>query len=280
MKGYRLAAAIALVVLALVTGASEAGPSVVTRDGHLLTVEVESDPYSPTTQGLVVFDQSTAGTTTVTIPSTWDPVIDQGPQMTLNPYDGEPVVVWSRQQGGDFELAMMRRMPGGDWAPFNILTGNTTNDIEPRSIVDLSEMAHIVWWPSGAGGPVFLQGFDVHNGGNNGPPQRPFEPPKRKLSSSSSGDSIGGAEDPGTIGGSKASASPCLANPSAAPDHGVVLGCGRPAAYQLSNCILVVGVYDTTTSTWTQTWTDLSSAPLDGTSIREIVQTQVDARCY
>lgn len=289
MKRYRLATpaavAITLAVLALVTGVFQAGTSVLTRDGHILTVEIETDPYNSSLQGLVLLDESSSGTTSQPILSTWDSIVDQGPQMTLNPYDGQPVVVWSRQDGADFELAMMRRQAGGYWAPFDILTNNQTNDIEPRAIVDITETAHIVWWASGLGGPVFLQSFDVLNGHSSGQAQRPFEVAgygHKLKSSTTSGDWIGGGEDPGTIGGfsSNASADPCLANPAAAPDHGVVMGCGRPAAYQLSSCKLLIGVYDTTTSAWTQTVTDLGSTSLAGTSVREIVQTQVDARCH
>lgn len=288
MKHYRLAApvtaAIGLAVLALVTGVFEAGTSLMLRDGHFLTVDVENDPSNPSVQGLVVLDQTASGTSSQTITSTWDQYIDQNPNLALNPYDGQPVVVWSRQDGGtDFELAMMRRLPGGWWAPFNILTNNQTNDVEPRAIIDPDEMAQIVWWPSGIGGPVFLQSFDVPTGHSSGQPQRPFEGggSGRKINTINCPDCLGGGEDPGTISGinTRASADPCLANPAAAPDHGVVLGCGRPAAYQLSNCKLLVGVYDPTVSAWTLTVADLSRALLSGTSIREIVQMQVDARC-
>jgi hypothetical protein len=289
MKHYRLAApvtaAIGLAVLALLTGVFEAGTSLMLRDGHLLTVAIENDPYNPSVQGLVLLDETASGTSSQTIISTWDPFIDQGPNLSLDPYDGQPVVIWSRQVGGaDFELAMMRRLPGGYWAPFDILTNNQTNDIEPRAIIDINDMAHIVWWPSGIGGPVFLHSFDVPTGHGNGQPQRPFEGGGngRKIGLTTCPDCLGGGEDPGTIAGvsTRASADPCLANPAAAPDHGVVLGCGRPAAYQLSNCKLLVGVYDTTTSAWTLTVADLSRALLGSTSVREIVQMQVDARCH
>lgn len=288
MKRFRLAtlitAALVLAVLVFATGAFEAGTSVLLQDGHILTVEVDEDPYDPAVQGLVILDQSSSGTTSQPLISTWDPAIDQGPNITLNPYDGQPVLVWSRQVGSDFEIAMTRRLPNGSWASIDILTGNQTNDIEPRSIVDPSEVAHILWWPSGLGGPVLLGSFNVHTGQAVGPLQRPFESggTGRKLNTSTSGgESVGGGEDPGTIGGltKQASANPCLLNPAAAPDHGVVLGCGRPAAYQLSDCKLLVAVYDPSAASWGLTSTDLSGISLSGTSVREIVQTQVNVRC-
>lgn len=288
MKRVNLAAVtVILIVLAsfpMVSGLLEAATSALTLDGHLLTVDIRADQYIPSIQGLVVSDQSLSGSSIEMLASTWDPVIDQGPNIAIDPYEGQPVLVWSRQDGSDFELAMMRRRPGGYWEPFTILTSNQTQDVEPRVIVDGDETAHIVWWPENIGGPVYLRSFDSRNGHALGTVQKPFEgsSAKTKLNTSiTGGSSVGGGDDPGLIGGIKLTAGndPCLANPSAAPDHGVVLGCGRPAAYQVSGCKLLIGIQDAATTTWKQTVVDLSIVSTTKSEIREMVQSLVDARC-
>jgi len=58
-----------------------------------------------------------------------------------------------------------------------------------------------------------------------------------------------------------------------------VMACGRPAAYQLSSCQLVVGVYDNIRGSWGQTVSDLSWRNLTGTSPRAIAQGIANARC-
>jgi hypothetical protein len=274
---------IALAVLLVVTGAYYAGVTVVDDTGHVLTVDVIYDSSDPSVQGLAVEDQAPTGTTTTsTIFSTWDPVIDTNPDISLNPRDGQPVVIWSRQQGSDFEIAMVRRMPGG-WGPIDILTYNSSNDIEPRAIVDPIEAAHVVWYPSGLGGPVYLQSFDIHNGQALTPPAKPLEPPGTKTlkTGTTGGSSVGGGDDPGLIGGltSRASENPCVDNPSAAPEHGALLACGRPAAYQLISCYLTVGVYDTANAVWAQSITNLTLRDLSTTTVREIAQSMASARC-
>ena len=288
MKKGNLAALTAMIIVLasfpLVSGLLEAATSALPLDGHVLTVAVRTDQYVPSIQGLVLYDQSVSGTTAETLVATWDQIVDQGPNIAMDPLGGQPVVVWSRQDGADFELAMMRRGPGGYWEPFNTLTNNQTQDVEPRVIVDGNENAHIVWWPSGIGGPVYLRSFDSGNGRALAAAQKPFEGggSKTKLNTSvTGGSSIGGSEDPGTIGGVKltAGADPCPANPSAAPDHGVVLGCGRPAAYQLSACKLLVGIYDATSSIWGLTVVDVTNVSMSKTSAREMVQSLVESRC-
>ena len=286
-RGNLTALAATILVLAsfpLVSGLIEAATSALTVDGHLLTVDIKVDRYNPSIQGLVLSDQSLSGTSTETLTATWDPIIDQGPHIAMNPVESQPLLVWSRHDGNDFELAMVLKRPGGYWEPFNILTSNTTQDVEPRAIVDENEDAHITWWPSGAGGSVYLRSFDVRNGRALGQAQKPFEGSgsKTKLNTSTTGgSSVGGGEDPGTIGGLnvRAGADPCPANPSANPDHGVVLGCGRPAAYQLSACKLLIGIYDPAASTWGLTVVDVSNVSMSTTSVREMVQSLVDSRC-
>jgi hypothetical protein len=113
--------------------------------------------------------------------------------------------------------------------------------------------------------------------------QKPFEgtSTKTKTSSGTGSTEVGGSEDPGTIGGLnvKAATDPCPTNPAAAPDHGVVLGCGRPAAYQVSACKLLVGTFDVSSSSWGLTVVDLSNVSVSRTTVREMVQSLVDSRC-
>ena len=276
------ALAISAAILLLITGAYQASVKVVDPDGHLLSVEIVYDSVDPSIQGLALVDEGPTVTTTDPVSSTMDEIIDKDPTIALDPVDGQPVLVWSRQAGGDYELAMLRHMPGG-WGPIDILTSNTTQDISPRALVDAVGRAHVLWYPSGIGGPVYLQGFYTNNGHAAGPPQKPLEPtaPRPLKSGTTGGSDVGGGDDPGLIGGltSKASENPCLANPAAAPDHGVVMACGRPAAYQISSCQLVVGVYDTLHWTWAQTVSDLSGRNLSGTSVRDIAQGMANTRC-
>jgi len=276
-------AALGAALFVLGAGVLMAGVTVVDGEGHVLTVQIQTDPQNPSLQGLVIVDAGPQGTTTQWINSTFDSTVDIDPHITLNPHDGQPVVVWSRQTSGgsDLELAMTRRLSGGAWGPLDILTSNQTSDVEPRPLVDAQERAHIVWWPSGAGGYVYLQSFDVRTGQPLGPTQRPLEPlnpvGRRARGSGGYGD-VGGNDDP-WVGGltNKASAYPCGPNPAAAPEHGLVMACGQPVPYQLSSCRLVLGIYDGTA--WRQTVADLSTAPLGGTSVVQIVQALANARC-
>lgn len=265
-------------LLVLVTGFLEAGDIVIDpATGNVLTVESVYDPYDPLTQSIRLVSRSSSGQiSTETIPSSFDQYADVDPVIALDPLGGV-VVAWSRFDGSDFELAMVRRYPFGGWENHVILTLNTAQDVKPRMLVDQTGRAHILWWGNGAGGPVFLQSFDVFSKQPATGRHRPLEPPPKRASRMVS---AGGQEDPGlpTLTGA-ASALPCDRNPSAAPNHGVVMSCGRPAAYQLSGCQLVVGTEDGPDGTWFQTLTSLEYMNLTNTSVREIVQTLADARC-
>ncbi|MFQ5700809.1 MAG: hypothetical protein ACE5HU_03080, partial [Acidobacteriota bacterium] len=219
------------------------------------------------------------------IPSSVDPVIDRSPGIGLEPAGGV-VVIWSRFDGSDFELVLARR-ENGFWSNHLFLTSDSTNDTQPRFLIDSTGATHVLWWGGGPGGPVYLQTFDPLSGTPLGPRGQPLEPPqprKRLLPNPRrhGTDFLGGADDPGiptTSSSFMASAIPCGANPAAAPDHGVVMGCGRPAAYQLSDCQLVVGVQDPATLSWGQTTANLATVNLSTTSVREIVQSIADFQC-
>jgi hypothetical protein len=280
-------AAIAIGLLVLITGLFEAATSVVNETGDILSVDVISDPYNPSIQGIRLVVQSPGGgITSENIPSSYDTVIDNSPALALNPAGGL-VAVWSRYDGYDFELAMARRSASTGWEPHVILTANTAFDTEARLLVDDTGAAHILWWGNGLGGPIYLQSFDLPSGQPRSSLQRPFEPPTttsgRMLNTDVTGGSYaGGTEDPGVPtknSQSKASANPCLSNPSAAPDHGVVMSCGRPAAWQVTSCQLVVAVLSTSTSTWSQTVADLSTVNMSGMTEQDLAQSIADSHC-
>lgn len=286
MKGRRsyLHAAMACLLgfIIVSTGAFQAATTLVDGRGHLLSVEVRRDPAEPALQGLYLVDRDLRGVTIEEpILPTYDTVLDTSPNLAINPLDGEPVVVWSRDDGADLELALARRLPGGGWTSIDLLTDNTTSDSEPRLAIDGFGRAHVIWRPAGMGGPIYLQSFEATSGLPVTQPQQPFERPglrhgrmePRPKESERAG---GGSDDPGII---TAQAYPCPSNPDAQPEHGVVLGCGRPAAYQLSACRLVVGTMDPVSRHWVQRSADLAEVSLENTSTREIVQAMADSRC-
>ena len=281
-----------ITMVSLFTGVLEAGTTVVDpTTGYLLIVDVFIDPVDQSVQGIRFRERSPQLVTTTEelIPNTYDSVLDESPAIALNPAGGV-VVVWSRDDGSDFELLLSKRANDA-WSPNHVLTFNSSFDTEPRVLVDSAEVAHVVWWGDGEGGPVHLRSYDVFNGSPIGPLHNPLESamprPRRFLDPSGPGDPIdpmgqGGVDEPGgpaTSGPITASANPCASNPAAGPEHGVVLSCGQPAAYQVSDCQLVVGVLGTSTNDWHQTMADLSTANLSTTSVREIVQSIADYQC-
>ncbi|MGH9869268.1 MAG: hypothetical protein ACREAA_14030 [Candidatus Polarisedimenticolia bacterium] len=289
MKTHRFSTprgiALWLGLLLLATGVFEAVTTIVDPDtGHLLTVDVISDPVNPALQGVRLSEQPPGGSPIYqTIPSTYDPIIDSNPVLAKSP-STDLVVVWSRRDGDDFELALSRRTAGLEWEPLTLLTDNYFADTNPRVVMGLNSDVHILWWANDAGGPVQLQSFDP-SGLPLGPPQRPFEPPAGSTPPARRGPvetidvDAGGLDDPGIPKGfSRASAYPCLANPAAVPDHGIVTACGDPAAWQLTSCQLVVGVRSST-GTWSQTMIDLSNLGSTASDPRLLAQVIADQAC-
>ena len=277
-------ATVAVGALLLISGVFQAGTIVIEEDGTVISVDVASDPGNPAIQGIRVIEQAPGGAaTSQQIPSCFDPVLDQSPSIALNPYGGV-VVVWSRRQGADFELAMASRPPSGSWSQHALLTYNTTSDEAPAILVDGEETAQVVWWGNGIGGPVYLQGFSVASGQAVGSRHLPLESgtqPVRQNQSDSYWES-GGLEEPGIPTANaprRASAELCPSNPNAHPEHGVIMSCGRPAAYQLSACMLVVGIQNQSTGRGEQVQTNLSYANLTATPARVIAQHIADMRC-
>ncbi len=277
--------AIAIGLLLVLTGVFEAGPTIVDpTTGVIMTVDVASDPVDPYVQGIRLRSQTAGGQVSYEfVPSTYDSTLDAEPAITLNPFGGI-VVVWSRDDGSDLELFLASRTPSGVWSTDVPLTSNSTPDTQARVLVDGSDQAHVLWWGDGVGGPVYLRSFGVGSGQPLGPASRPFEPQtprtgRKLLSTSDPFDQVGGMDDPAAPT-SKASAVPCFSNPAAAPDHGVLMSCGHPAAYQVTNCRLVLGLQEPSTGVWGQTVTDLSLVDLSGISPRAIAQSLADHSCH
>lgn len=276
------------VALALLLGASvglfEAATTVVDpATGRVLMVEVISDPVNPAIQGIRYRERWPQGQTTAEdLADTMDEILDQSPSLSMNPAGGV-VVVWSRHDGSDFEISLARR-EGGSWSGIRTLTSNTTFDTNPQVLVSSPDVAHIAWWGNGAGGPFYLQSFNVLTGAPVSPRYEPINVRRlrpRVVSGDTNWDA-GGMDEPGiptTSGSYTASALACSSNPAAAPEHGVVMACGMAGAYQLSSCELVVGVRNVSTGAWQQTVANLSTANLQSTSVREIVQSIADYNC-
>jgi len=278
----------ALLLVAAMGGMSMVGfladSSVVDSSGRVIMVEVVSDPENPSDQGLLYSEQNPQGQTqSEPIDFTIDPVLDTSPTVALNP-GGGIVVVWSRHDGSDFELMLSRR-ENGYWTLPRTLTSNVTLDTEARMLVGAQDIAHVLWWGNGEGGPIYLRSFNILTGQPINTRQEPLSSPRgpsRPRSGGTGWDEAGGMDEPGipsASGNLAATALPCLSNPDAAPAHGVVMACGQPAAYQLSACNLVVGVRDPVTLSWRQTIANLQSAPLGTTSVTSIVQSIAEFNC-
>jgi len=278
-------AAVAIGLFLALTGVFEAGPTIVDpTTGCIMTVDVATDPLDPYVQGVRLRSQTSGGQVSYEfVPSTYDPIVDAGPAIALNPLGGI-VVVWSRDDGSDFELSLASRTDSGVWSPDIQLTSNSKPDTEARVLVDANDLAHVLWWGDGVGGPVYLQSFGVVSGQPLGSSQRPFESPtqgngRKLLGSSELYDQVGGMDDPAAPT-NKASAVPCTSNPAAAPDHGVLMACGHPAAFQVTNCRLVLGLQEPSTGVWSQTVTDLTGVDLSSMSPRQIAQNLADHSCH
>ncbi len=277
-------ALLALLLVWVMVGTFHADTTVVDPSDRVIYVEVIDDPENPGEQGLLYSEQTTQGQTqSETIEFTIDPVIDDSPAIALNPTGGV-VVVWSRHDGGDFELMLARR-ENGQWTQPAALTNNVTFDTEARVLVGAQDIAHVVWWGNGAGGPFYIRSFNVLTGMPTSARQEPLWSPRttpRPLRSGVGGfNEAGGMDEPGIPAstGNAASAIPCAENPDAAPAHGLVMACGQPAAYQLSACRLVVAVRNPANQTWRQTFANLATAPLSTTPVTSIVQSIADSQC-
>jgi len=291
MKTHRFSTprgiALWLCLLLLATGVFEAVTTIVDPDtGNLLTVDVVSDPVDPSLQGVRLREQPPGGSPIYqTIPSTFDPIIDSDPVLAKGP-STDLVVVWSRRDGGDYELALARRTVSAlEWEPLELLTDNLLADTNPRVLMGIEDNVQVLWWANDAGGPVQLQSFHPVTGLPLGPAERPFEPPpaptptRRGLIPSLHSDA-GGLDDPGIPKSyQKASAYPCLGNPSAIPDHGLLTACGSTAAWQVTSCQLVVGVRNPSTGTWGQTLVDLTNIGSGASDPRSLAQGIAEQGC-
>jgi hypothetical protein len=116
-------------------------------DGTVHTITVEA---RPATAGggtkLVHRIQGADGTiTTLTVPGTDDPIVEADPTLVFSSTGGTAVLVWSRAEGGDYEIADSV-FDRGAWSPApRILTANSLDDRKPMAIAAPSGTIQIFW---------------------------------------------------------------------------------------------------------------------------------------
>ena len=276
----------AMALAGLLGVAVQAGTTIISRTGDVVGVEVVPSTGDPSMQVLRVRTVTASGQNIdEVIESTNDAVPDIGPSISLAPYDGQPVVIWSRYDGTDLELAVSHRTASGFWPTHALLTANSGSDTLPEFAVDAADRVHVLWWGNGPGAPLSFQCFSSITGEPLCPLEDPFAPRRifRPRMPAPDPEGAGGLDDPGVITSRVfASNEACALNPSLPPEHGVIATCelGRPAVYQYAGCMLSVAIYDWRLGYWKVTNTDLSTANLSGSAIRTMVQGMVDAACH
>ncbi len=281
MKGRRLnrlmmLCAVLAGLLGLRTGPALAASALIDPAGRLLSIEIATSENDPARQGLVLVEHRLDGTTVrERIEWTFDDVLDTTPVLAIDPRDGQPVVVWSRHEGRDSEIALTRRYADGYWTPVRLLTDDSRQDREPRIAVDSEGGLHVLWLREGRARPSFLlQSFDTDTGSAADDPHRPLEPKPRDgrpdASPGTGDDAGGGSDDPGVIGASRH----CFET-----DHGIMLDCGGVVVYQISGCGLEIGTLDQD-GAWQLTRADLGSFAGGGSpSTWQIVRTLAGSAC-
>src|SRR5262245_20991527 len=165
--GLRTLSALALFLGAalLSSVAVQAGRTIVSSSGDLVDVEPVTSATDPSIRAIRVRTTTAAGQQIdELIQSTYDPTDDTGPSIALAPYDGQPVVIWSRFDGADYELALSRRSATTGWPAHVLLTANSTNDSMPEFAVDSGDRVHVLWWGNGAGAPMSFESFSSITG--------------------------------------------------------------------------------------------------------------------
>ncbi|MDQ7005991.1 MAG: hypothetical protein Q9Q40_02040 [Acidobacteriota bacterium] len=80
---------------------------------------------------------------------------DYGPSFAIDPVTGDPEVAWAWWDGNDYEIALSR-WTGGSWSPWEILTDNAVDDLEPALTIDAAGTRRVSWWRSGSEPQVWL----------------------------------------------------------------------------------------------------------------------------
>lgn len=74
---------------------------------------------------------------------------DGTPAFAIHPETGFPVVTWAWFDGEDFEIALST-WNGSQWSPWELLTDNTEDDLDPRVSYSPGGQRQVCWWHDGS----------------------------------------------------------------------------------------------------------------------------------
>ena len=97
------------------------------------------------------------------VASTLDRLTDQDPQLVLDPAAAGPVLVWSRSDGLNRQIAYSR-FAGDAWTDFKFLTWGPGDHVHPVAGVDSHGTGYVVWVEPSGSGSVVLATFDPASG--------------------------------------------------------------------------------------------------------------------
>ena len=180
------------------------------------------------------------------IPGTGGPEFDTYPSLFNDADTGAPMLVWSRHNGMDYDVAFSR-FDGESWTAPITLVGTDRDEIQPRAYSTPGGEFHLVWsWP--ADGHSFLYGqFRVDSGVSVLEPERVIaQLGPRQGERWISTNPEGGIDDPGTglddkfnceegercpcdFGGQCSGTSPSLEGATVCESLSLVVGSGRNA---------------------------------------------------
>lgn len=97
------------------------------------------------------------------IPGTDGPEFDAYPSLFNDADTGAPILVWSRHNGVDYDVALTR-FDGESWTTPITLVGTDRDEIQPRAFSTSNGAFHLVWnWPADDGSFLYGQ-FRVDSG--------------------------------------------------------------------------------------------------------------------
>jgi hypothetical protein len=152
----------ALVVLAAVVAlppAAKADTQKLGPDGvvHRIVLDLWTTPgaRSPGTVLRYVRQQPDGRVETSDIPGTDDSAIDIEPTIEIDPSCGQPVLVWSRNEGAGFDI-YLSRIENGSWAAPRLIGNSAGDDGKPDLRVGAA-LIHVAWRVESAGTRTFLR---------------------------------------------------------------------------------------------------------------------------
>ncbi len=70
---------------------------------------------------------------------------DGSPDFVLNPVSSLPIVVWARNNAGNFDV-VVSAFSGGAWSTPQVVAGSPSNELDPRVVVDSAGTVHLLYW--------------------------------------------------------------------------------------------------------------------------------------